>query len=261
MALIPGTDVPSINGEVTYVSGSGFRFYEEGCVRMLCSGSVLDAAGRARVVGAAPTGSVCDGDPVLVAGTDSSGNVKVSLHDDQGVLYVRQHEEPTFVCVATDITIGNDKSMLSIHNAGVKIVRVREIWIVNVRTTSLVGVTGTFEMRRIKGHSGGTVVGNVESFDTVDVLGPDVTVRSGATITGESTSLLWRVRWSTDEWGPGSLDEEGVEHSFQNVLPVYYRKDLNVKPITLRNGQGLNIKHVVNSTSGVFDVFIVFTKG
>jgi len=39
LLLISGSESPAKNGEITYVSGSGFQFYEEGVVRTLSSSS------------------------------------------------------------------------------------------------------------------------------------------------------------------------------------------------------------------------------
>ncbi len=154
--------------------------------------------------------------------------------------------------------------MLSIANAvgSPVVIRVREVWLMNVQEAAVTGVNSVFEFRRMKSHSGGTAIasGSIETMDLIDSINSNVTLRTGATITTESSVVMWKAKWSSDEWGTGSSEDEDTEHSFQQMTPLFVRRDPNTKPLTLRAGDGLTVKHIVNSTQGTFDLAIVFTQ-
>jgi hypothetical protein len=85
-----------------------------------------------------------------------------------------------------------------------------------------------------------------------------VTIATGATITGESATEISGWRFSSDEWGPGSLDAESAALPF-SVIPVYAHGHLE-KPLTIRAGQGFTLKNTTNTTAGSFDITVLFTQ-
>lgn len=206
-------------------------------------------------VGAAPTNN-----PVVVAGWDGTNVVRLRLNSD-GTVATSDKELATFTVAGTSIASANNKSMISVLNADASlIIKIHEIYVINVRTTSATGVVGAFELRRITGHSGGTTLTSV-SMDTSDTLDSDITVRTGATVSGESSTLMWRSLFSTDEWGPGTFDTESSDHIFQTMFPIFSRKtDSGTKALTLRQNEGLTVKFATNSTTGEFDLFLVLTQ-
>jgi hypothetical protein len=169
-------------------------------------------------------------------------------------------EFATFVAMAREAAIGNNKSMMSIVNtsgSSVKI-KIRELYIVNSKTTAVTGVVSDFEIRRCVSHSAGTSI-TPQAYDTSDTIDSNVTVRTGATIGTESASMLKRLEWSSDEWGVGTLDNEGSDHSRQLGINILAQAK-GCKPLTLRANEGITIKHVINSTAGAFDIICVFTQ-
>lgn len=165
-------------------------------------------------------------------------------------------ELPTFSVVAGNTAIANNKSMIALQNTGTSIVRIREIWIINDRTTAVTGIAGTFEVRRIASFTGGVSLTPV-AYDTIDSLPAGISVSTGATVASE-TSLLRQGVWSTDEWGPGTLDQEGLDHGLQQIEP-FWKQTPNGKALTIRQGQGLHVKFATNSTAGAFNIRLVFT--
>lgn len=165
-------------------------------------------------------------------------------------------ELPTFTLVSVNTTVGNNKSMLAIQNTGTSIIRIREIWIINDQTTAVTGVAGTFEVRRIASFTGGTSITPV-SYDTNDSLPAGITSATASTVSGESVLLRSGV-WSTDEWGPGTLDVEGLDHAIQQVTP-FWQQTSNAKALTVRQNQGIHVKFATNSTAGAFNIRFVFT--
>lgn len=172
----------------------------------------------------------------------------------------KDYEVATFSVLALDTVIGNEKSMISIVNAsgsGV-IIKIRSIKIINTRTTAVTGIVSDFRVVRITGHSVGTLL-SPQTFDTAASLNANVTIRTDATVTGASTTPLLRHKWSSDEYGPGTLDKEGLDQAFQNTIPIYQHFP-GRKPITLHQGEGLHILHNTNSTAGSFDIDVIFTQ-
>lgn len=165
-------------------------------------------------------------------------------------------ELPTFSVSDFDVAVANNKSMLAIQNTGTSVVRVREIWIINDRTTATTGVAGEFQVNRITSFTGGTALTPV-SYDTADSLPSGITAATNATVAGEG-SILRRGRWSTDEWGPGTADVESFDHALQNIEP-FWKQTPNGKALTIRQNQGIHVKFATNSTAGSFTVRMIFT--
>lgn len=209
--------------------------------------TTISQGGNSAAVKAASTAPVA-ADPALV--------VTVSPNSS---LVVTNAEYPTFTSIAANITQGNNKSMISLLNGGSStvIIKVREIHLRNSQITGVTGVAGVFELRRFTGHSAGTVITAV-SYDTNDTLNVNVTSRTGATIAGE-TDLLGRWEWSTDDWRPGTLDQEGLDHTMQSIFPIW-KYSTPGKGIVLRPGQGVHVKFATNSTAGSWDLCLVYTQ-
>lgn len=165
----------------------------------------------------------------------------------------------TYSALALSVAVSLNKSMFSIlNNSASRIIKISSIKIINSQITTVNGVICQFQILRIGGHSAGTVI-IPQTFDTNDVLDNNVTVRTGATISGEAATPLLRYYWSGDEWGAASSKIEGTDHSSQTINSIYSRK-INEKPITLRTGEGLTVKQLTNTAIGTFDIEIIFTE-
>jgi hypothetical protein len=166
----------------------------------------------------------------------------------------------TFVAQALGATLGNNKSMLSLLNAGGSgvVLRLERLFIINTQNSSVTGINADFRIFRTTGHSVGTSITPL-AHDTGDTLNGSVTARTGATVAGEAASYLYRWLWGSDEWSTGVADADSADHSLQNLQPVYQATSRE-RPITLRAGEGLSVKQVVNSTAGQFDIIAIFTE-
>jgi hypothetical protein len=88
-----------------------------------------------------------------------------------------------------------------------------------------------------------------------------IDARTGGTIAGEVAAVADVMRISSDEWGPGTLDQEGAQQTISNYLPARVKRDAQQKPIAvLRPGQGVHLKCATNTTAGSFDLIFVFTQ-
>lgn len=207
------------------------------------------------------------GIPAALGQTTMSASMPVTMASNQSAIPVSIQsvisggdELATFVVQARDTATGNGKSMLSIFNDSNSTVKIklRDLKICNVRNTAVTGTVSEFGLYRITGHSSGTSL-TPASFDTTDSLNGSVTTRTGATISGEASTVLLHWDWSNDEWSQGASDVESFDHALQEVINLL-RQEKQCKPITLRANEGVTIKHVNNSTVGLFDVVLVFTQ-
>ncbi len=196
-----------------------------------------------------------NGSIAIEGGTSSTliGNVGDSLKTSES-------EWPTFSVMLTDIASANNKSLVSIGNASGSTVKVkiREIRIINTRNAAAAGVVADLNLYRCTSHSAGTDVTPL-SADTTDTLDSLVTVKTNATITGEGTAIVRHWDLSTDEWGPGTADAESTDHALQTLIAAY-SPVLKSKPLTLNANEGFTLKCVTNTTTGLFDILIVFTQ-
>lgn len=171
-----------------------------------------------------------------------------------------ENEVATFNALTLSAATATNKSMISLVNASgspVKI-KIRHIQLVNTRNTAVTGVVADINLYRCTGHSAGTVVIS-ETMDSADTLNANVTVRTGATITGEGTNPLLHLDLSTDEWGAGAADVESFDHTLQSLFPFYIHK-LPAKPLTLNAGEGITLKCITATTTGLFDILIIYTQ-
>lgn len=245
-------------GGLLRVDGSGTTQPVSGTVTVTQS---TPANLRAQTSSESNTGSAVPTQAAMIGGSDGT-NLRALRVLTDGTLQTRYKELATFTLLSTATSPGNNKSMLSITNGSGSTVKVRisAIYMVNVQGSAVTGVAGTFELRRCTSHASGTAITTIETMDTGDSLNGSITARTNATITGESSTLLWRSLFSTDEWGPGGADVESATHDWQTFYPVWVKKDNDNKPIILNANEGLTVKFATNSSVGSFDIMMVFTQ-
>jgi len=207
--------------------------------------------------GNASLAAIDAGIPAALGQTTAANSMPVVLPSDQ-VVTVTQTRLATFAAIAIADVPGNNKSMISLVNTGASVVKIREIKLKNVQNTSVTGVVVDFGLRRITGHSAGTLL-TPETHDTNDSLAGTITARIGSTVTGESATQLRKWEMSSDEWGVGTADSEADIHSLAELFPFYSDYMRDVKPITIRQNQGVTIKCQTNTIVGSFDILILFT--
>jgi hypothetical protein len=169
---------------------------------------------------------------------------------------------PTYTVGATGITFAAGKSMLAVFNGvgSERIVRVYRIFILNNQTAAVTGVLTTFEIRRISSLSGGTSLTFVKH-DSINETPPSqIVAATGGTTVPVSGAVFRRLVWSNDEpaVGTGSWDELETIPVLSCVWDAGYGED-DVQPITLREGEGLEVAHTGTTTVGYVDVYFELT--
>lgn len=175
-----------------------------------------------------------------------------------GELHVKESPSLGYVVNITSVATANNKSMASIVNASSAYnVRVLQIWLINTQTTAVTGVNCTFGLRRCTGHSVGTDWSSqYTALDSINTNPTSIaTIRTGGTITGESALLIARNIWTTEEL-TAAITYPLYEKIAQYTEPFFGKKG---QEILLRNGEGVTLKCETNTTTGSFDVRIVYT--
>jgi len=193
--------------------------------------------------------------------TDGSENVEVSdsLPSARAIgMVVRNipYRPATFTVTATDVVLGNQKSLIAIQNTSTSVVKIKKIYLTNTQTTAVTGVVANLRLQRIASFTGGTSLISYPH-NTLKTLTSGISIATGATFTSES-ALFRESFWSSDEWGPGTADVEAGDHSNQDLMPWYISEE-NEEPISLIQNQGLHVKCNTNTTAGRFTITIVFT--
>jgi len=199
----------------------------------------------------------------LVGGTTSTtiGNVSDSLKVAvTAASAVQQYEAPTFTVWSLNTATANNKSLISLTNTtgSTVLLKLRAIRVINTQNTAVTGVIVDINGYRCTSHSAGTLLVPV-TMDTQDSLNASITARTGATIVGEGTDPILHLDLSSDEWGPGAVDTEATDHTSQSLMYFYEHKQ-PMKPLTLRANEGFTLKCVTNTTTGSFDIQVLFTQ-
>ncbi len=191
-------------------------------------------------------------DPALVVSISPNSIVTTTTGDST---------KATFTAVASSVVLGNGKSLISIQNltASAVIAKIWRIYLVNTATSAVTGVTTEFQIRRFATHSAGTVI-TPQTHDSANSLDSSITVRTGASLTTEASAFIDRRLWSSDDWGPGTLDVEAMDHASQSVNPNWNFEGQITRPLVLRANEGVTIRCNTNTTAGQFDVIVVFTQ-
>lgn len=197
---------------------------------------------------------------VKLVGSDGVGvEMTPILSNTNGELLtsISYTELPTFICSISNITTANNKSMIAISNtSSTNRILIKEVSLINAAITATTGLEANFQLNRFTTLTGGTTI-TPQPFDTTDSLPSGINGSSGSTITGEGT-IYKSVLWSTDEFGAGTADAETTEHSMQTAFALWQHKS-GLRHITLRQNQGLHIKCATNTTSGTFNLSIIFS--
>jgi hypothetical protein len=168
----------------------------------------------------------------------------------------------TYRAVVTGATFASNKSMLTVFNGSGsgRIVRVKRIWFLNNQTTGVTGALTTMEIRRISASTGGSAAASVKHDSNSENIPAQITITTGPTDTLTGDPALMRFMWSNDEPAVSSLVNDEVE-----VIPALAcvfdaaTGDADLEPLTLREGQGVSVRHTGSSAVGVADAIIEFT--
>lgn len=167
----------------------------------------------------------------------------------------------TYTASGIAVAFGNNKSMLAIFNgAGSgRVIRIYRVWTLNNQTAGVTGVLTTFALRRSTAQSAGTAITPVKHDTTSETHPAQILVATGGTVTLSSDLAMRTWMWSNDEPAASS----GTSDEFETLVPLNCvwdsTGDANIEPITLREGQGIDVRHSGSSAVGVCDVFIEYT--
>lgn len=169
---------------------------------------------------------------------------------------VFQAAPDTYYAVADAVNFVQNKHHISILNAAGSgsLVRIRRMFVINTQLVAATGVAVRFDFKRATAHSGGISI-NPEMADTTNPAVPaQITIRTNASPVTEG-NLLWPFTCTNDEVGATQAFPSSALMQYSNIMV----SGPEVQELTLREGQGLTVKQITNSTIGSFAWFMVFT--
>ena len=169
---------------------------------------------------------------------------------------VYQAALPTYYALADAVTCAQNKQVISILNdtGSGKVVALKKLFIINTQLSTVTGVALRSDVKRATAHSGGTVVTPASADSANPAIPAQITVRTAATSVTEST-LLFPLTYTNDEVGATQAFPTAQLMAGLNWFP----EGAEVQEVRLREGEGLTIKQITNSTVGQFAWLIVFT--
>jgi hypothetical protein len=167
----------------------------------------------------------------------------------------------TYTVGAIGVGFALNKALLGIYNGSGsgQIIRVYRVWALNNGVTAVTGVLTNLELRRITSGSGGSALTPMKHDSTNATFPAQIVVATNPTVS--ATDLFRRVIWSNDEASANvaaSIDEMETLVPLNCIWDVGYN-DLNVEPITLREGYGIALINTGNTSVGSIDVFMEVT--
>jgi hypothetical protein len=163
---------------------------------------------------------------------------------------------------AVGVTFAANKSMAAIFN-GVgsgRVLRIYRVWQLNNQTAGVTGVLTTMALRRISALAGGTALTAVKHDTNSGNLPAQVLLAAGGTATDSGDPDFMRWMWSNDEPSASALSNDETETMPALGQVMDLTGDSNLEPITLREGEGVHVKHLGSTTVGNTDVIIEFTN-
>lgn len=163
-------------------------------------------------------------------------------------------EAPTYSAWANDIAPAASKSMLALFNAAASgvVVKIHDVRYFNLQTAAVTGVVLRWDIYKASAASAGTTI-TPEKWDSgAAALPAGVTVRTGGTVT--DGSKLAGIAVSSEEHTTALA--QGLAAAGISLFPAGL---LKTNPLTLREGEGFNVRNVTSSTVGTFGFLIVFS--
>lgn len=198
---------------------------------------------------------------VSIAGADSTGlETNFVNADSNGRLLVspEKHEPTSVTVLAENIALGSAKSMLSLVNTSATPIYLKEVWVSLHDAENFPSDQVHFDLIRITGHSGGTLV-DQKLHDLNDSVPSSVTARTGATVSGQDSSSLESTWWaSQDLLLGGQTNYAVVEHALSNQLP-FWNQTPGTKAIVLRENQGVHVKVNTGASGANFAIRFIYT--
>lgn len=163
---------------------------------------------------------------------------------------------PTYYALADAVAFAANKHMISIHNAtgSGKMVVLKKLFLINNQIATATGVMLRQELKRFTAApTGGTAITPVACDTTNPTLPAGVTCKTGATVT--DVTLLFPMTFNNDEVGATQAFPSTALQAGINWLP----EGQEVQEVRLREGEGITVKNITNTTVGSFAYLIVFT--
>ena len=191
---------------------------------------------------------------------NSSGN-KVREHerlvgsDNVREQAVFQSARQSYIALVENSQFANSKQHLSIFNGSGSnsVIRVQKLYIANMVETAVSGGAGRLDIKKITACSSGTDLTPIKQDSTNDDLPAQILLKTGATVT--EGSIIFPLVFPDDEMLLTQNSMAQQIFSGINWIPEGYE----LQEFTLREGEGLTIKQITNSTAGNVSWIVLFS--
>ena len=163
-------------------------------------------------------------------------------------------DAPTYYAWSGTQTMINNKYLIALTNTdSTQVIKVRKLFLVNGQLAAATGVMVPLNVCRIGTTSGGAAI-------TATATDPSDGALSGVTIVSSPTTVqLWGYLWpwftTNDEIGATGGFPQATLQSLGNLM----MEGQDVRPLTLRQNQGVAVRWSTTSVVGTFGVLAVFT--
>ncbi len=224
---------------------------------------LTDTAGNTNVVGPDADAAASTSKPVQTGGTDDGGITRAARMTQEGrAQYGYQIEWPTFVVWANDVSMGLNKSLISLQNAtgsGVVLRLVQIYW----QSNAIIAIPGDevlADLRRVTSHSGGTdLTSGIVEFDTADTpVDALVTARTNAAIVVGPDATLKEMVLTNEEVriGQGNWAEMQAVAFQKGILPQMPGR----KAYTINENECIHLVCTLKERAGSVDIGFEFEQ-
>ena len=170
----------------------------------------------------------------------------------------------TWTAYFSQVAFANGKSMAGILNSHAsEVLTIYRVGLLNSQTSAVTGVLCELLLRSYRGtatYTGSTAVTPV-AHDSTNVAPTTATYGHNGTPGGSTNSLLRRVMWSNDEPAFSSATSDEFECIVPwNIIWDAGYGDTNVQGFALRTTELMVLINNTNTTVGVLDTWMEFTK-
>jgi hypothetical protein len=175
--------------------------------------------------------------------------------EDRHEQYVTLAAAETWFAYADAVAFAQNKQHITLFNAtgSGKLVKARKLFAYNLQTAAVTGVSCRFDLKRVTAGSAGTAITSAPADSLNAALPAGVAARTNATVTEGAILFPWLT--STDEELATPALSKGAFQQSTNILI----EGNEVQELALREGEGLTVKQITNTTVGSYGWLIVFT--
>lgn len=168
---------------------------------------------------------------------------------------VFQTARQTCLAIVENSQFANTKQHFSLFNGSGsgRVIRVQKLFMTNMVETAVSGGTRRIDVKKITACSGGTDITPIKQDSLNDDLPAQILIKTTATVT--EGAIIFPLIFPDDEML--LTQASGAQQLFSGIN--WIPEGLELQEYTLREGEGLTIKQITNSTVGNVTWIVLFS--